>query len=57
LTFSMRHDNDNCDLTIQAVANMKPAFVDVAHKLRERCSNISQIHWSDDLSFGPIAVW
>ena len=52
----MRHDNDNCDLTIQAVANMKPAFVDVAHKLRERCSNISQIHWSDDLSFGPIAV-
>jgi len=26
-TFSTRHDNDNCDLTIQAVANVKPAFV------------------------------
>jgi len=26
----MRH-NDNCDLTIQAVAKGKPAFVDVAH--------------------------
>jgi len=42
LTFSTRHDN--CDLTVQAVANVKPAFVDVAHKLRERYSNISQIH-------------
>ena len=38
LTFSTRHDNDKCDLTIQAVANVKPAFVDVAHKLRERYS-------------------
>jgi len=55
-TFSTRHDNDNCDLTIQAVANVKPAFVDVPHKLRERYSNIQQIHWSDDLSFGPIAA-
>jgi len=26
----MRHDNDNCDLTIQVVANVKPVFVDVA---------------------------
>ena len=52
----MRHDNDNCDLTIQAVANVKPAFLDVAHKLRERYSNISQILRSDDLSFGPIAA-
>jgi len=51
----MRHV-DNCDLTIQAVANAKPAFVDVAHKLRKRYSNISQIHWNDDLSFGRIAV-
>jgi len=41
---------------MQAVANVKPAFVDVAHKLRERYSSISQIHWSDDLSFGPIAA-
>jgi len=40
----MPHDNDNCDLTIQAVADVKPAFVDVAHKLRECYSNISQIH-------------
>jgi len=53
----MRHDNDNCDLAIQAVANVKPAFVDVAHKQLERYSNISQIHWSDDLSFSPIAAW
>ena len=52
----MRHDNDNCDLTIQAVANVKQAFVDGAQKLRERYSNISQIHSSDDLSFGPIAA-
>ena len=43
-TFSTRHDNDNCDLTIQAVANVKPAFVDVAHKLRKGYSNISQIY-------------
>jgi len=51
----MRHDI-NCDLTIQAVANVKPAFADVEHKLREHYSSISQIHWSDDLSFGPIAA-
>jgi len=51
----MRHV-DNCDLTIQAVANVKPAFVDVAHKLQERSSNISQIHWSNYLLFGPIAA-
>jgi len=31
----MRHI-DNCDLIIQAVANVKPAFVNVAHKLWER---------------------
>jgi len=43
-TFFMRHDNDNCDLPIQVVTNVKPAFVDVAHKLRERYSNISQIY-------------
>jgi len=46
----------NCDLTIQDVANVKPVFVDVAHKLRKRYSNISQIHTSDDLAFGSIAV-
>jgi len=57
LTFSTRHDNDNCDLTIQAVANVKPAFVDEAYKLQERYSNISRIHSSDDLSLGPIAAW
>jgi len=27
-------------------------FVDMAHKLRKRYSNISQIVWSGDLSFG-----
>jgi len=31
-------------------------FVDMAHKLRKRYSNISQVLWSGDLSFGPIAV-
>jgi len=30
----MRHDNDNCDLTIQAVAMCW--FVDMAHTLRKR---------------------
>jgi len=47
------HDNDNCDLTIQGVATRW--FVDMAHKLRKRYSNITQILWSGDLSFGPIA--
>jgi len=36
----MRHGNDNCDLTIQAVATCW--FVDVAHKLWKHY-NISQI--------------
>jgi len=54
LWFSTRHDNDNCDLTIQAVATCR--FMDTAHKLRKRYSNISQILWSDDLSFNPIAA-
>jgi len=40
----MRHDNDNYDLTVQAVANVKLAFADVAHKLREHYYKISQIH-------------
>jgi len=40
-TFSKRHVNDNCDLTIQAVATCW--FVDVAHKLRKCYSSISQI--------------
>jgi len=35
---------------------VKPAVVDVAHKLRKRYSNISQIHWSDGLSYSPIAA-
>jgi len=35
---------------------MKPAFVDVAHKLRKRYSSISQIRWSGDLSFGSTAT-
>jgi len=50
----MRHDSDNCDLTIQAVAMCW--VLDVAHKLRKRYSSISQILWSDDLLFGPIAA-
>ena len=41
LTFSMRHENDNCDLTIQAVVTCW--VVDVAHKLRKCYSSISQI--------------
>jgi len=30
----MKHDNDNCDLTIQAVATCW--VMDMAHKLRKR---------------------
>jgi len=48
------HDNDNCYLTIQAVATCW--VVDVAHKFRKRYSSISQILWSSDLLFGPIAA-
>jgi len=40
---------------MQAVATYW--FVDVAHKLQKRHSNISQILWSGDLSFGLIAAW
>jgi len=53
-TFSMRHDNDNCDLTIQTVATH--CFVDVAHKSWKCYFNISQTRSSGDLSFSPIAV-
>jgi len=49
----MRHDNDNCHLTIQAVATCW--FVDMAHKLRKHYSNILQILCSY-MSFGPIAA-
>jgi len=52
LTFPTRHDN--CDLTIQAVATCW--FVDMVHKLLKRYSIISQILWSGDLLFGPIAA-
>jgi len=50
----MRHDNDNCDLTIQAVATCW--IVDVAQKLQKHYSSISQILRSGDLLFGSIAA-
>jgi len=50
----MRHENDNCDLTIQAVVTCW--VVDVAHKLRKCYSSISQIRWNGDLLFGPTAA-
>jgi len=49
----MRHDNVNCDLTIQAVA--RRWFVNVLiHKLRKRYSRITQICWNGDLAICPI---
>jgi len=54
----MRHDNVNCDLTIQAVA--RRWFVNVLiHKLRKRYSRITQICWNGDLAICPIAarIW
>jgi len=36
----MRHENNNCDLTIQVVATCW--FVDAAHKLRKHYSSISK---------------
>jgi len=53
IEISARHDNNNCDLTIQAVATFW--VVDVAHKLRKRYSSISQILRSRDSVFGPMA--
>jgi len=54
LTFSTRHDNDSCDLTIQAVATCW--LIDVAQKLRKRYSRISQILGCGGLLFGLMAT-
>jgi len=51
----MRHVNENCGFTIQAIAAHQ--FVDVVHNLRKRYFSISQIRWSSDLAISSLAVW